>query len=718
MKHPSVLYTGLLLLLLFQRCCTGLAQEITHIYQFNNSLSESGLHCGPALLQAKALGSCSPSSSPGLFLTDSISACAAKKTVYHNSMSWGLQYPNTTGVITGTYTIHLYAKTTDFGVKTWARIIDFSNGLSDNGIYFIRSAAPVDRCLDFYPNSTVGTCPYFNDTTYYLLTFTRNNATGIIDVYVNSVLFSSYNDAAGLYKGVAGVPIYIYRDDKAITCESGEANFAYLSFGNTYSTLADVQKVFKSICPLSNTSVSDFSVSLPSTCHLNQNVTVTYTGSVPPPGAGYTFAWDWDGGTVVSGSGMGPFVVNWNTTGTKNIALTVTTGLCTTETITNNVPVTVHNMRFSVSAKPATCSNAANGLIELSASGGTPPYQYSIDGQNYKSTGTFTTAPGTFSAFVKDAGDCSEATSVTVGYTDNSSPWLSVLGNDTAICKGDSLTAKVPLAGVSLRWQDGSSADTLLIRNEGRYWVDMTVDGCTYRDTLLVSFKNEPPAFPIKDTIICENSSLSLDISGTGDSYLWEDNTTGPVYHTAHAGRIKVSITREGCTYADSIRVGIRPLPNPQLGPDRELCPDERLILPADPGINHTWQDGSAAPSYTVTVPGIYSLTETNSCGSRSDTLEIKQVNCLVELPNAFTPNQDGDNDIFKVLHPGNIKEFSMIIYDRWGKELFVSRNVNTGWDGRTNGRMQQPGTYAWFVQYIDSNGKKRIRSGTLILIR
>lgn len=303
------------------------AQLIKHSYRFYNNFSVAPPECGPDLTQPKALGNCAAAApTPGSFITDTLPYCGLKKTVYHNNLDWGLMYPNTSGTVTNTYTIHLYVKTTVWG-PTWTRIIDFSNGNADAGIYFRTNG--VDRCLNFYPNGNVGTCPYFNNTTYYLLTFTRNGATGIIDVYVNNTLFTSYNDASNTYVGTAGTPIYIYRDDRAVSCESGEANFAYLSFTNQYSSQATVNQVYSDICSIVNINKStDFSLTPNITCDSTQNITATYTGDIPPPGNGYTFNWNWDGGTVLSGTGMGPYTVKWNSSGTKNITLSVTNNTC------------------------------------------------------------------------------------------------------------------------------------------------------------------------------------------------------------------------------------------------------------------------------------------------------------------------------------------------------------------------------------------------------
>ncbi|HEX2534005.1 MAG TPA: PKD domain-containing protein, partial [Chitinophagaceae bacterium] len=308
---------------------TAQAQVIKHSYRFFNNFSTTSIECGPDLTPVPAEGSCNAAATPGGFVTDNLPQCGIGRTVYHTNMHWGLSYPNTSNTITHTYTIHIYVKTTDFGSRSWARIIDFSNGALDEGIYYKTSGVDDRRCLDFYPSGIVGDCPFFNASTYYLLTFTRNGATGIIDVYVNNKKFVSYNDAAGTYTGKPGTPITIYRDDRSVACESGAANIAFLSFTNQYSSQSVVNAVYDDICSIANSDNSaDFSLSPNPVCGTGQDVVVRYTGDLVPPATGYTFTWDWDGGTVKSGSGMGPYTVTWPTAGTKNVRLTITRAAC------------------------------------------------------------------------------------------------------------------------------------------------------------------------------------------------------------------------------------------------------------------------------------------------------------------------------------------------------------------------------------------------------
>ena len=300
------------------------------------------------------------------------------------------------GLIGDSYTINLYVKTTDFGEKTWARIIDFSEGNNDGGVYF-RSNGGADRCLDFYPNGVVGACPYFNNKEYYLLTFTRNGISGIIDIYVNSVLFSSYNDVAGNYKGTKGKPIYIFRDDKSVTCESGEANFAYLSFGNTYSSKQEVSAVFNNICSIANSKLADFSSSQSIICQQDGTTLIKYEGNADLSDSRYKFNWDFDRATVVSGTGHGPFSLKWPTSGKKKVSLSVSYRGCSPEEQKKSVEVEV-SAPVTPSVKIGTSNSVFCGgqpvtFFATAENGGSlPVFKWYVNGVEASGTGaTFTT---------------------------------------------------------------------------------------------------------------------------------------------------------------------------------------------------------------------------------------------------------------------------------------------------------------------------------------
>jgi len=90
-------------------------------------------------------------------------------------------------------------------------------------------------------------------------------------------------------------------------------------------------------------------------------------------------------------------------------------------------------------------------------------------------------------------------------------------------------------------------------------------------------------------------------------------------------------------------------------------------------------------------------------------------------MPNAFSPNDDGLNDIYMpVTEKETIPNYQLLIYDRWGKLLFESKEIQTGWDGKINNKACPKGTYVYRIQYTVEAAppEKRILYGSFVLVR
>ena len=159
------------------------------------------------------------------------------------------------------------------------------------------------------------------------------------------------------------------------------------------------------------------------------------------------------------------------------------------------------------------------------------------------------------------------------------------------------------------------------------------------------------------------------------------------------------------------------PLPIINIGNDSSLCEGETIALnAATSDATYLWSDNSTIPTYNVTQQGEYWVEVTvNNC-ELLDTIIIKDKKCsaLLQLPNIFTPNNDGINDFFTALVNKNIVSMKTIIYNRWGKEVFKTNDLLIEWEVQNH----NSGTYFCVVNYTDNNGVKYFVNGYLTLIR
>ncbi|MCE7063960.1 gliding motility-associated C-terminal domain-containing protein [Dyadobacter sp. CY326] len=642
-------------------------QAVKHTYRFYKTLEVAQPECGPALTPVTALGSCPASATDGTFVSD-VLPCGVQRTVYQNNLNWGLMYPNTEGAITDNYTIQMYIKPTDWGV-TWARIIDFSNGGSDQGIYFKDKNGSKDRCIDFYPYGIAGACPFFNTNTYYLLTFTRNGQTGIMDVYVDNMLFASYNDKDGRYVGKPGTPIYIFRDDQSVSCESGRANFGYLSFSNQFLAKSDVEQSFNEICFTANINPNaDFAIIPYAVCEKDQNVEIKYTGTIPVPGNGYSFEWDFDGAKIISGSGMGPFLINWETTGPKKVALKITNLKCNNEII-NIKEASVSDLSLTTDLVPGSCDKTSEGTLTISGKGGQLPYQYSIDSVNYQADAVFKLMPADYKVYLKDVNGCVVNKPIKVEFSSNINVQTIA---DTTICAGDPVVLTTNSNAQTFAWEaqpglDNPNAKDPVARPSitTQYVVNASLGVCNARDT--VTIRVAPPV----EVKVTPDATIDYNVP-------YQLIASSPQVTNLNDGKFLWS-------------------------------PPDGLSDPASPSPTATLQSDQ---TYTIEI------TSGMGCaGKGTVNLRVRRREHL-NVPTAFSPNGDGKNEVLIPV----VNEISSLsyfkIYNRWGQLVFFTKELNKGWDGTFKGEAVVSGAYVWAIEGVSSEGRVMKREGTVLLIK
>jgi gliding motility-associated-like protein len=644
------------------------AQAVKHTYRFYNVFDVAQPECGPTLVPTKAVGNCpATAATDGAFVND-VLPCGVQRVVYQNNLNWGLMYPNTEGAITNNYTIQMYVKPTDWG-KTWARIIDFSNGASDQGIYFKDKNGSADRCIDFYPYGIAGACPFFNTNTYYLMTFTRNGQTGIMDVYVDKTLFASYNDADSRYVGKAGTPIYIFRDDQSVPCESGKANFAYMSFTNQFYAQTDVERTFNEICFTANINPNaDFSIAPLAICRADQNVEIKYTGTIPVPGNGFSFEWDFDGAQVISGTGMGPYTVKWTDTGKKDVTLSITNIQCG-NTIINTKQVNVSNLSLTTALEPGTCDLGSQGTLTVTGKGGIAPYQFSVDSINYQADEMFKLVPANYKVFFKDSDGCVISEPVTVEFSSNIKVQTIA---DTAICSGESVQLFTTTNAQTFAWEPQVSLDNPSAKDpvaspatETQYVVNAILGVCNLRDT--VTIKVYPP----------------VQVSVTPDAII---DYNVPYQLTASSPQVT---NLNEATFVWS----------PPLGLNNPAIPSPIATLQED-------------QTYNIEV-----TSEKGCTGQGTVNLRVRRREKL-NVPTAFSPNGDGKNEVLVPV----VNEISSLtyfkVYNRWGQLVFYTSELNRGWDGTFKGNPVVSGAYVWAIEGVASDGKIMKRTGSVLLLK
>lgn len=250
------------------------------------------------------------------------------------------------------------------------------------------------------------------------------------------------------------------------------------------------------------------------------------------------------------------------------------------------------------------------------------PNIYKCDGQSHTldapatagthtwSDGTSTpqlhiTAPGVYWVEV-EAGSCLLRDSLTVFYNPN--PAVD-LGPDSAICEDTSLVLNAGNPGAAYGWIDGTTAQTYTAAEAGWHWVNVTMAGCTARDSMWLEMKPLPSVYLGEDVEVCEGILATFDASYPGATYQWNTGATTASIEAPEQGTYHVRVELDGCFASDAAEVRYKPQPEVELGPDTTICEGTTLMLDASwPDAFVYWNTGLIGETLPVQHRGVYAV--------------------------------------------------------------------------------------------------------------
>ena len=167
------------------------------------------------------------------------------------------------------------------------------------------------------------------------------------------------------------------------------------------------------------------------------------------------------------------------------------------------------------------------------------------------------------------------------------------------------------------------------------------------------------------------------------------------------------------------VEYGPDAFPMPDLGKDQFICPGQILSLSPGEFAAYQWNTGESLASVSIDSAALYLVTVSNDAGCiESDTIDIA-LGCGSDIwvPKAFTPDEDGINDVFKA-EAVDVPFFAMSVFNRWGQTVFESDGIGEGWDGKFEGEEAPMGIYGYAYRYTFRNGEKGVKRGNFLLLR
>jgi gliding motility-associated-like protein len=492
----------------------------------------------------------------------------------------------------------------------------------------------------------------------------------------------------------------------------------------------------------------------PNNCTVTDSITVSYINLILTTTQTNVTCMGMSNGSVgvtVSGGDL-PYTYNWNTVppsnlqnvtdlpaGTYTVTVTESNGCSATASAT----IVSSNTLYMLAGKTdVTCYGDEDGTAWVTADGGTPPLIYEWNTIPPQSTSSLSgLSPGVYSVTVTDSNGCTGDTTLLI---ESPAELLADISNNTLVsCNGSPGQITVTVSGGTLPYsyiwntipvQTGITATNL---SGGTYSVTVTDNnGCSTETsatyTSIGASVTQSPEY-------CDqkNGTASVIVNQFTESYFieWNNGSVSENLTGISTGTYTVTVTDEtgSCSYSLFVPEIQGPVASISLTPNPATIGEDMVFFTgsAQGATNWFWDFGDNSfstlqnPMHTYNVLGTFTVwlvvTDDNNCIDTARTEIVIRDVFTIYVPNAFSPNGDGINEVFMPLGmSGDTDQFRMTIYNRWGRVVFQTTSINQPWDGKVSGTdssIRKPDVYSYIIEYRDQEGVDRIKAGVVTLI-
>ena len=488
---------------------------------------------------------------------------------------------------------------------------------------------------------------------------------------------------------------------------------------------------------------------------------ITYNGNLSEHYG--TLDWVFTGGMPASQSGIGPFNIDYLSPGTYTTYLYAKDATCASGNDVDSIKITINGPPQVDASNPlitnTDCNKPSGSITNILVSGGTPAYTYEwfkLPSISVSTDADLTgVTAGEYYLIVTDSKSCRDSvgTFLVKPYDTPKTPGVS---NNKKYCSGDTLEKITATGGGgTYTWYDDADLNNEIHVGPDYLPTNTVTDtlyitesehGCTSDvDTVVIVINPLPGAEAgVEKHLTCRLPEVQLDASATGTgpfSYSWiplsgivsGENTLEPIVKSDGNFTLTVKNDSTGCVKTDVVEVIKDPPPSASFYPSTYSGID-----PLDVTFTNTSTGGANTfewiftkevhlfdkdPKYTFKYPDTYTVmlisSDSSVCPDTAMVKIIVREKYTLTIPNVFTPNGDGMNDLFTVSVTG-IESLYGEIYDRWGLKMFTWDLRNDGWDGRSPaGSMAPEGTYYYILKIKPQDGGElEVKKGSLSLLR
>lgn len=437
------------------------------------------------------------------------------------------------------------------------------------------------------------------------------------------------------------------------------------------------------------------------------------------------------GDTLQLDSNLEAETYNWSTGSTGDSTLVNAPGMVTFDatsvegcTVSDQLTVNAEDApQIDLNSPPVLCEG---DTLVLDAENPGSEFEWS-DGSHNQTLAV--AGSGVYWVEVTNAAGCLNSDTISLDFAQNPSPGLA---DEITICSGDFITLNAGDEGHDFNWSTSEVSSSITVGDAGVYWVEVTsAAGCRSTDTSTVVVIPYPEVDLGSQVSICEGEDVELDAGNPGLNHEWSTGESTQHITVNESGNYLVMVSNEACEVMDEVSVGVFPIPQTDLREQITYCfglEEDPLILDAgDEASTYDWSTGQDDRFVTIYSPGYYEVTLTTAFGcSATYSAEISEI-CdqhMLYIPNAFTPDGDGLNDVFLVYGEG-IMEYEIQIFDRWGRMVYESEDMDKAWLGNVRGRDRYPEhevfTYRVKYKHIKEDltlSDDIVKTGSITLIR
>lgn len=373
----------------------------------------------------------------------------------------------------------------------------------------------------------------------------------------------------------------------------------------------------------------------------------------------YTYLWSPGGQTSATATGL--------SIGNYTVTITDSNGCIGTDTLTiaqsTTTPITVN-----ASSTNVQCNGGSDGIAVATGGGGTPAYTYVWNPSGQTTNIATGLTIGTYTVAIYDANGCTQTSTTSITQP---TPITATIIDTNSACNGTP-TGDATADGsggtpsYSFLWSDGQTTQMANGLLPGNYTVTVNdSNGCT--STTVATVSNNTFAITVSPTITMYSGSsttLTVTTDGGNYSYNW------------------IPSTNLSCTNC----------PNPVASPN--VTTTYTVIVTDEKGC-------AALDNVTVIIP------------------ECNLIQSDIFIPNAFSPNGDGENDLLSIYAKKTcVKSFNLQIYDRWGISMFKTNNINDWWDGTFNGTQANTTLFIYYCTITSTDNQTVTKKGNITILR